>query len=52
MSVKEDIYKIVSAVELGDITRAQANEFIIDALLSLTPLSILTGGSTTQGEGQ
>ena len=31
------IYDIVKAVELGDITRYQANEFIIDVLMNIPP---------------
>ena len=31
------IYEIVKAVELGDITRYQANEFIMDVLMNIPP---------------
>jgi hypothetical protein len=32
------IYEIVKAVELGDITRYQANEYIIDVLMNIPPM--------------
>ena len=38
MDVRNEIYNIVKAKELGDITRQQANEFIIEALLTLAPV--------------
>ena len=31
------IYDIVKAVELGDITRYQANEYIMDVLMNIPP---------------
>ena len=37
LSPRQAIYDIVKAVELGDITRYQANEFIIDVLLNIPP---------------
>ena len=32
------IYDIVKAVELGDITRYQANEYIMDVLMNIPPM--------------
>ena len=32
------IYEIVKAVELGDITRYQANEYIVDVLMNIPPI--------------
>jgi hypothetical protein len=32
------IYEIVKAVELGDITRYQANEYIMDVLMNIPPM--------------
>lgn len=37
LSPRLAIYDIVKAVELGDITRYQANEFIIDVLMNIPP---------------
>ena len=35
LSPRLAIYEIVKAVELGDITRYQANEYIIDVLINI-----------------
>ena len=32
------IYEIVKAVELGDITRYQANEYILEVLMNIPPM--------------
>jgi hypothetical protein len=32
------IYEIVKAVELGDITRYQANKYIMDVLMNIPPM--------------
>ena len=32
------IYDIVKAVELGDITRYQANEYILEVLMNIPPM--------------
>ena len=37
LSPRLAIYDIVKAVELGDITRYQANEFIMDVLMNIPP---------------
>ena len=37
LSPRLAIYDIVKAVELGDITRYQANEYIIDVLMNIPP---------------
>ena len=37
MNARLAIYDIVKAVELGDITRQQGNEFIIDVLMDIQP---------------
>ena len=37
LSPRLAIYEIVKAVELGDITRYQANEYIIDVLINIPP---------------
>ena len=36
-SPRDAIYDIVKAVELGDITRYQANEYIMDVLMNIPP---------------
>ena len=37
LSPRLAIYDIVKAVELGDITRYQANEYIMDVLMNIPP---------------
>ena len=39
------IYEIVKAVELGDITRYQANEYIIDVLMNIPPIQEMENNS-------
>ena len=38
LSPRLAIYDIVKAVELGDITRYQANEYIMDVLMNIPPM--------------
>ena len=37
-SPRDAIYDIVKAVELGDITRYQANEYIMNVLMNIPPM--------------
>ena len=45
LSPRLAIYEIVKAVELGDITRYQANEYIIDVLMNIPPIKEMENNS-------
>ena len=45
LSPRLAIYEIVKAVELGDITRYQANEYIIDVLMNIPPIQEMENNS-------